>query len=198
MSNRQSESRLDIYFRDHLVGHLWLDENRHFVFAYDGGWLKRKRAIPLSLSLPLREEPYVDYPARSFFSNLLPEAEIRKMIARQLGISDKNDFAMLREIGGECAGAVSVLPEGSSPLEKPGYRKLDEGELHKIINELPRRPFLAGEKGVRLSRPEPRTNYLYTWKGIRSFSRREMPQAVTSLSLPSRGWMRRWITKPFA
>ncbi len=151
MSNRQSEGRLDVYFRDHLVGHLWLDENRHFVFAYDGGWLKRKGAIPLSLSLPLREEPYVDYPARSFFTNLLPEAEIRKMIARQLGISDKNDFAMLREIGGECAGAVSVLPEGSSPLEKPGYRELDEEELHKIITELPRRPLLAGEKGVRLS-----------------------------------------------
>ncbi len=86
MSSRQSERRLDVYFRDRLVGHLWLDENRHFVFAYDREWRKRKGAIPLSLSLPLREEPYVDYPARSFFANLLPEAEIRKMIARQLGV----------------------------------------------------------------------------------------------------------------
>lgn len=151
MNNKKNESKLDVYFREHLVGHLWLDERRRFVFGYDAGWLKQKGAIPLSLSLPLREELYIDDTARSFFANLLPEAEIRKMIARQLGISMQNDFAMLREIGGECAGAVSVLPEGSSLLEKPGYRVLDEEELHKIITELPRRPFLVGEKGVRLS-----------------------------------------------
>ena len=151
MNNKKNESKLDVYFREHLVGHLWLDERRRFVFGYDAGWLKQKGAIPLSLSLPPREELYMDDTARSFFANLLPEAEIRKMIARQLGISGQNDFAMLREIGGECAGAVSVLPEDSSPLEKPGYRELDEEELHKIITELPRRPLLVGEKGVRLS-----------------------------------------------
>jgi serine/threonine-protein kinase HipA len=103
------------------------------------------------LSLPLRKEPYIDDTARPFFANLLPESEIRKVIARQLRISEENDFAILREIGGECAGAVSVLPEDSFPQENPGYRELDEEELHRIIAELPRRPFLVGEKGVRLS-----------------------------------------------
>jgi serine/threonine-protein kinase HipA len=151
MDERKTESKLDVYFKVSLVGHLWLDEHRHFVFRYDAGWLKQKGAIPLSLSLPLREEPFIDDRARSFFTNLLPEAEIRKMIARQLGISEQNDFALLREIGGDCAGAVSVLPEGVPPLEKPGYRELDEDELHEIITELPTRPFLVGEKGVRLS-----------------------------------------------
>lgn len=145
------EGRLNVYFRDHLAGRLWLDERRHFVFEYDAGWLGQKGAIPLSLSLPLRKEPYIDDSARPFFANLLPESEIRKMIARHLRISEENDFAILREIGGECAGAVSVLPEDSSPVENPGYRELDEEELYRIIAELPRRPFLVGEKGVRLS-----------------------------------------------
>ena len=146
-----NEGRLNVFFRDHLVGRLWLDERRRFVFEYDAGWLGQKGAIPLSLSLPLRKEPYIDDSARPFFANLLPESEIRKMIARQLRISEENDFAILREIGGECAGAVSVLLEDSFPLENPGYRELDEEELHRIIAELPRRPFLVGEKGVRLS-----------------------------------------------
>ena len=145
------EGRLNVYFRDHLVGRLWLDERRRFVFEYDAGWLGQKGAISLSLSLPLRKEPYIDDTARPFFANLLPESEIRKVIARQLRISEENDFAILREIGGECAGAVSVLPEDSFPQENPGYRELDEEELHRIIAELPRRPFLVGEKGVRLS-----------------------------------------------
>jgi serine/threonine-protein kinase HipA len=146
-----NEGRLNVYFRDHLVGRLWLDERRRFVFEYDAGWLGQKGAIPLSLSLPIRREPYIDDSARPFFANLLPESEIRKVIARQLRISEENDFAILREIGGECAGAVSVLPEDSFPQENPGYRELDEEELHRIIAELPRRPFLVGEKGVRLS-----------------------------------------------
>lgn len=146
-----NEGRLNVYFRGHLVGRLWLDERRRFVFEYDAGWLGQKGVIPLSLSLPLRREPYIDDSARPFFANLLPESEIRKVIARQLRISEENDFAILREIGGECAGAVSVLPEDSFPQENPGYRELDEEELHRIIAELPRRPFLVGEKGVRLS-----------------------------------------------
>ena len=146
-----NEGRLNVFFRDHLVGRLWLDERRRFVFEYDAGWLGQKGAIPLSLSLPIRREPYIDDSARPFFANLLPESEIRKVIARQLRISEENDFAILREIGGECAGAVSVFPEDSFPRENPGYREIDEEELHRIIAELPRRPFLVGEKGVRLS-----------------------------------------------
>jgi len=82
MNDRKDETKLDIYFREHIVGHLRLDERRRFVFGYDAEWLKQKGAIPLSLSLPLREEPYLDDTARPFFANLLPEAEIRKMIAR--------------------------------------------------------------------------------------------------------------------
>lgn len=151
MRKKVLENRLDVFFRDHLVGRLWLDERRRFVFQYDGAWLRDTHAIPLSLSLPLQDEPYVDDAARPFFSNLLPEAEVRKMLARRLGISEKNDYALLREIGGECAGAVSTVSEGIFPTLKPGYREINEEELHKIVSELPKRPFLVGEKGTRLS-----------------------------------------------
>jgi serine/threonine-protein kinase HipA len=142
---------LVVYFRDDPVGRLWLDERNRFVFQYDRGWLKKEGVIPLSLSLPLGEQPYEDDTARPFFANLLPEAEIRKIIARRLRISEKNDFALLREIGGECAGAVLVVPEGVRPSVNGGYREVDEEKLHKVIVELPRRPLLAGDKGIRLS-----------------------------------------------
>jgi len=57
----------------------------------------------------------------------------------------------LNSIGGECAGAVSVMPGGIAPTVKPGYRELNEEELHRMIIELPRRPLLAGVDGMRLS-----------------------------------------------
>jgi serine/threonine-protein kinase HipA len=151
MREKALKRKLDVYFRDDLVGRLWLDERRRFVFQYDTARLKRKSPIPLSLSLPLTAEPYLDDTARPFFSNLLPEAGIRQTIARRLGISEQNDYDLLREIGGECAGAVSVLPEGSLPSLEPGYREIDEEELHRIVKELPMRPFLVGDRGIRLS-----------------------------------------------
>jgi serine/threonine-protein kinase HipA len=145
------EPRLDVYLRDDLVGRLWLDERRRFVFQYEEKWLEMHGAMPLSLSLPLRGQPFLDDVARPFFSNLLPEAEIRRVIARRLRISEKNDFALLKAIGGECAGAVSIFPEGVRPSEKGGYRELSDEALSRIVAELPRKPMLAGESGIRLS-----------------------------------------------
>ncbi len=144
-------SGLDVYFRDRLAGCLWQDEKRRFVFRYDDGWLKSSGAFPLSLSLPLRKEPYADDAARPFFANLLPEGEIRELIARQFRLSEQNVLALLEKIGGECAGAVSILPRGAKPVVRSGYRELDEEGLHQVLAELPKRPLLAGEKGIRLS-----------------------------------------------
>jgi len=144
-------SGLIVYFGKVIAGRLWLDRKRRFNFQYDEHWLGRKNLIPLSLSLPLQSEPFTDDLSRPFFSNLLPEAELRRAIARSLGLSEGNDYALLEAIGGECAGAVSLLPEGVPPVKCGEYRFLDDNTLNEIIKSLPTKPFLAGEEGVRLS-----------------------------------------------
>ena len=134
-----------------VVGRLWLDEKKRFCFQYDKDWLERSR-VPLSLSLPLRVDPYSDDESHPFFANLLPEEKIRAVIARNLGVSLNNDYGLLERIGGDCAGAVSLYPETGEPKREPGsYRQLSLDELNTIISELPQRPLLAGEKGIRLS-----------------------------------------------
>jgi serine/threonine-protein kinase HipA len=144
-------TRLDVYLRTEKVGQLWLDEGGRFTFQYDAGWLASDQGTPLSLRLPLRSEPYPDPEARPFFANLLPESDLRRAVARRLGLSEQNDFALLEAVGGECAGAVSVLPEGSAPSGEGGYRVLDDAQLDALVAELPTRPLLAGEEGIRLS-----------------------------------------------
>jgi serine/threonine-protein kinase HipA len=74
------------------------------VFLYDKNYATNKENQVLSQSLPLRTEPYYFKECLPFFSGILPEAQLRIAIAKQLGISEKNDFALLSEIGGECAG----------------------------------------------------------------------------------------------
>jgi serine/threonine-protein kinase HipA len=151
MTKSAVHDRLGVYLHERLVGYLWLDERQRFIFQYDLAWLDQPGGMALSLALPLRREPYEDDLSRPFFANLLPEAEIRRVITQRLGVSEKNDFILLKRIGGECAGAVSVLPEGNMPQVEPGYRELNESELHKIVVELPKKPLMVGEKGIRLS-----------------------------------------------
>lgn len=115
--------KLDVYLNQMLAGQLSIDTHGDMSFVYNDGYLENKKNLPLSHSLPLQQAPYSTKQCRPFFSGLLPEAHMRTAIARQLGISEKNDFALLAAIGGECAGAVMILPQNTSIVQlKPDYK----------------------------------------------------------------------------
>ncbi|MCL4471359.1 MAG: type II toxin-antitoxin system HipA family toxin [Gammaproteobacteria bacterium] len=135
------------------IGTLALVEGR-LNFWYAPEWLKHPNAVALSCSLPLQTEPFDDHKTRPFFAGLLPEGQMRRLIAQQFQVSGQNDFALLDHIGGECAGAVTFLEPGQSPrLPAAGdeIEWLSDEEVIAILDELPRRPMLAGKDGLRLS-----------------------------------------------
>jgi len=143
---------LDVYLRQNLIGQLIQDEHGEMAFAYAANWLDTAGAIPLSHSLPLRKERFNRHECRGFFAGVLPEQGKRETIARNLGISARNDFAMLEKIGGECAGAVTFMPAGETlPDRNYHYRLLTSQALADILKMLPRRPLMAGADGIRLS-----------------------------------------------
>jgi serine/threonine-protein kinase HipA len=143
---------LDVYYDREAVGQLIQDDGGQMTFQYEPSWLGRPDPFALSRSLPLREEPFTQKECRGFFGGILPEEGNRELIARILGISDKNDFAMLEQLGGECAGAITFLPgDEAFPGGDHRYRDLADDELARILRELPRRPLMAGEDGIRLS-----------------------------------------------
>lgn len=144
-------------FADH-IGTLALAEGR-LNFRYAAGWLKQPDAVALSCSLPLQTETFDDHKTRPFFAGLLPEGRMRRLIAQQFQVSGQNDFALLDRIGGECAGAVTFLEPGQALRTPAGgdegvgndVQWLDDEEVIAILDELPRRPMLAGKEGLRLS-----------------------------------------------
>jgi serine/threonine-protein kinase HipA len=143
---------LDVYLRRNFVGQLIQDENGQLAFLYAGGWLNNPNAVPLSHSLPLRKEKFNRNECRGFFAGVLPDESKREIIAKNLGISARNDFAMLERIGGECAGAVTFVPADQKlPERNDRYRPLSSEKLAEILKMLPRRPLMAGEDGIRLS-----------------------------------------------
>lgn len=143
---------LDVYLGRELAGHLIQDDGGQMVFDYAASWLSQSGAQPLSHSLPLQAERFKQNECRGFFGGILPEENKREIIARNLGISARNDYALLERIGGECAGAVTFVPAGEPlPERNDDYRALSSAELAGVLRELPRRPLLAGEAGIRLS-----------------------------------------------
>ncbi len=143
---------LDVYLHNELTGQLVQDDGGQMAFNYAESWLNKSGATALSQSLPLRKERFSRNECRGFFGGILPEETKREIIARNLGISARNDYAMLEQIGGECAGAVTFIPASEKlPEQHYGYRKLSPAELAAILRELPKRPLLAGDEGIRLS-----------------------------------------------
>lgn len=144
---------LDVYFHDKTIGKLVQDNHGDTSFTYSKEWVEDPHAIAISCSLPLQVETFERKKCRAFFEGILPEQDQRKIIAKNLHISEKNDFSMLEKIGGECAGALSFMPSGMAlnKEENNHYRELKEAELVKILKELPIKPLLAGERGIRLS-----------------------------------------------
>ena len=142
---------LDVFLLDQKVGQ-FKDDGR-LSFAYDPAYLKQAGARALSLAMPLTEALYEHNVCHAVFGGMLPEGDVRAHLAKALGVSERNDFSLLAEIGGECAGAVSMWPP-EGPRAKAGARSkrriLTEQELEGLFKKLPTRPLLTGE-GVRLS-----------------------------------------------
>ncbi|VAW75860.1 hypothetical protein MNBD_GAMMA12-636 [hydrothermal vent metagenome] len=137
------------------IGHLWLDEQAHFTFQYDEDWLNDPDATPLSLLHPLQTDPIKNDKTRVFFTHLLPEQELKKIVARNLEIPVSDDFSLLGAIAGDCMGDITLVPSESilfvedKERKTQKYRLLSENDLASSPQGW--QPLFAGEEGVRLS-----------------------------------------------
>ncbi len=137
--------RLDGYAAP--IGKLVRAESGNVGFTYSKKHLAIANALPLSLSFPLKDEPYGDVTTRSFFSNLLQERDqpLREVMEKY-GIESADFVGLLFYMGADCAGAVSILPEGAPPTKVPGnletdYDVLSSENLELIVRALhDRRP----------------------------------------------------------
>jgi serine/threonine-protein kinase HipA len=146
-------SALSVWWDGKVAGTLRLDKNGEMQFAYAPVWLEDSASPALSFSLPKRLDPFGRRECQPFFEGMLPEESQRVAIARALGVSAGNDFRLLEHLGGEVAGALTLLPEGEVPPKSSDGAPdiLDDQHLLDLLDRLPIRPMLAGEGGLRLS-----------------------------------------------
>jgi len=80
-------------------------------FAYSPEWLADPKAVPVSLTLPLRSEPYTTRGLHPFFENLLPEGWLLEVSSKSLKISKDDPFGLLLATCRDCIGAVEIVPD---------------------------------------------------------------------------------------
>lgn len=100
-----------------LVGFLEEIDGRT-SFTYTSEWLARRDAQPVSLTLPLRVEPYTHQGLLPFFENLLPEGWLFDIASKKLKVSKDDPFGMLVGTCGDCVGAVEIEPVHADELAK--------------------------------------------------------------------------------
>ena len=146
--------RLNVCLGERHVGTLdWDATIDVFSFRYDSAYIESVDAVAISKSLPLREEAFNALESRTFFENLLPPEVVRRKLEKILHHDYRNTFAFLRDLGGDCAGAISLRPDDKmNEGEEESLRELTEDEADEILRALPERPLLQGlVDGYRIS-----------------------------------------------
>jgi serine/threonine-protein kinase HipA len=84
-------------------------------FTYDEAWLATPGARPVSLTMPLRREPYQARGLLPFFENLLPEGWLLELSTAKLKIAKDDAFGLLLATCADCIGAVEVIADEIAP-----------------------------------------------------------------------------------
>jgi serine/threonine-protein kinase HipA len=84
-------------------------------FTYDASWLSNPDGVPISLTMPLRPEPYESRGLHPFFENLLPEGWLLELSTSKLKIPKDDAFGLLLATCADCVGAVEILPVNAGP-----------------------------------------------------------------------------------
>ena len=194
--------RVELHYGERAVGQIALLASGGIEFRYDATWLEYERNFPLSLTMPLGTAVQGDEVIMPWLANLLPEAEQLTALARNLGVSTSDALAILRRIGGDTAGAISIGGSGSRSewsyelLSDRHALETDAEALAAHFREIGRKPFLAGEDGVRLSLAGGQSKTVLAVIDVEGRPRIGLPRSNDRLAVPKSGAPSTFIVKP--
>ena len=96
--------RANVYIQGVFAGILTEEAQDAYVFAYAPDY----NGPPISLTMPIRSDPYGFDTFPAFFDGLLPEGVLLEGLLRQRKIDRHDYFSQLVSVGGDLVGAVTV------------------------------------------------------------------------------------------
>lgn len=99
--------RANVYLHERLVGQLVRESGQRVTFTYHRPYVAQ-HGPALSLSLPVREEPFVAEGLPAYFSGLCSEGWLRQVQSFRQQIDPADEFTLLVLNGADLAGAVTI------------------------------------------------------------------------------------------
>lgn len=115
------------------VGTIVGNDSSDAYFAYLPEYLQDRNAAALSISLPLREEPYPASQTSRFFEGLLPEGFTRRSVAQWMHVDENDYLSILHGLGRECLGAVCVTEPGEEL--QASYEPITQQQVRELAAE---------------------------------------------------------------
>lgn len=132
---------LFVLLSDRVIGRVTQDDRTRLSFNYDEAWRDVRGAYPLSLSMPLAAIEHRHDAISAYIWGLLPDNElVLDRWAKRFQVSARNPFALIANVGEDCAGAVQfVRPERLDAVlagEAGDVVWLEEAEIAARIRQL--------------------------------------------------------------
>lgn len=116
-----------VYVLDVPAGTIEETDEGEYVFQYSDEYLARPDAVGVSLTLPLRHEPYVADQLFAFFDGLIPEGWLLNLYAKNWKLNAGDRMALLLTACRDCIGAVAVVAsETNDRAPKQTRRKTEQ------------------------------------------------------------------------
>jgi serine/threonine-protein kinase HipA len=100
----------NVFYQDKLAGRI-LEGDFGYQFVYDPGYLAEQTPQPISLTLPLRDEPYYSKTLFPFFDGLIPEGWLLDIAQEHWKIKSNDRFELLMVSCRDTIGAVTIILE---------------------------------------------------------------------------------------
>ncbi len=107
--------KAEIKIYDTTAGWLVEDENGYH-FNYNSSYLNSSNPDPISLTLPLKVQPYTSKILFPFFDGLIPEGWLLDIAQNNWKLNPRDRMGLLMACCKDCIGAVSVHPINNEEL----------------------------------------------------------------------------------
>ena len=139
---------INAYFGEIQIGELKQDPHTGLLnFQYSTQWQKAGFNLSPALQINQQCKPTSVY---NYIDNQLPEGEARKLLALDLGVSEKQLFAQIKAIGRDLAGAITFATQNHI-FDTPIFRPISEQEMVERLNNKEQYGLLYWDEKPRLS-----------------------------------------------
>ncbi|MBO0939150.1 HipA N-terminal domain-containing protein [Fibrella sp. HMF5335] len=98
----------DVWVDDRKAG-LLAETDEGYTFQYDPVYLDNVDSLPVSLTMPLREQLYQSAVLFPFFDGLIPEGWLLQIAEDNWKLAAKDRFGLLLACCRDCIGNVSIM-----------------------------------------------------------------------------------------